>query len=61
MWLVLEKIREAGLYLKVSKCKFYKEELEFLGFIVGKDSVRMDPKNVDSITSWPMPKSVHDI
>jgi len=54
-------MREAGLYLKVSKCKFHKEEVEFLGFIVGKNGMCMDPKKVDSITSWPVPKSVHDV
>ena len=59
--LVLERMREAGLYLKASKCEFHKEEVEFLGFIVGKNGVRMDPKKVDSITSWPVPKLVHDV
>src|SRR5271154_172794 len=58
---VLERMREAGLYLKPSKCQFHAEEVEFLGFIVGKNGVAMDPGKVDSITSWPTPKSVHDI
>ena len=59
--LVLERLWEAGLYLKPSKCKFHKEEVEFLGFIVGKNGIRMDPSKVDSSISWPVPKSVHDI
>jgi len=36
---VLERLREAGLYLKPNKCEFHKEEVEFLGFIVGKNGV----------------------
>jgi Reverse transcriptase (RNA-dependent DNA polymerase) len=36
---VLERCQEAGLYLKQSKCEFHKEELKFLGFIVGKNRV----------------------
>jgi len=52
---------KVGLYLKVSKCEFHKEEVKFLGFIVGKNGVCMDPKKVDLITSWPVPKSVHNI
>jgi len=54
-------MREEGLYLKVSKCEFNKKEVEFLGFIVGKNGVRMYPKIVDSITSWLAPKSVHEV
>jgi hypothetical protein len=54
-------LREAGLYLKPSKCEFHKQEIEFLGFIVGKDGMSMDPEKVKSITSWPTPKSVHDV
>ena len=58
---VLERMREAGLYLKASKCEFHNEEVEFLGFIVGKGDVHMDPRKVNSITSWPVPKSVHNV
>jgi len=54
-------MQEAELYLKASKYEFHKEEVEFLGFIIGKNSVRMDLKKVDSITSWPVPKSVHNV
>ena len=32
---VLEKLKGAGILLKPEKYKFYKEELEFLGFIIG--------------------------
>ena len=27
----MQRLREAGLYLKQSKCEFHKEEVEFLG------------------------------
>jgi hypothetical protein len=58
---VLERLREAGLFLKPSKCQFHVQEVEFLGFIVGNDGVKMDPAKVESITSWPIPKSPHDV
>ena len=41
---VLSVLREKQLYAKASKCEFLKEEVEFLGFIVGKGGVRIDPK-----------------
>ncbi len=36
---VLEKLRIAKLLLKLEKCKFYKEELKFLGYIVGQHGI----------------------
>ena len=48
---VMDHLREADLLLKQSKCEFHKEEVEFLGFIVGRKGVCMDPARVESITS----------
>jgi hypothetical protein len=58
---VLDKLREAGLCLKPSKCQFHVQEVAFLGFIVGSEGIKMDPSKVAAITSWPQPGSVHDI
>lgn len=58
---VLERLREAGLFLKPSKCVFHVQEVEFLGFVLGVNGVRMDPKKVESVTSWPTPRSPHDV
>jgi len=33
----------------------------FLGYVVGLNGVKMDPAKVSTITTWPTPKSVHDI
>jgi hypothetical protein len=35
--------------------------VEFLGFIVGVDGVKMDPRKVKAIEEWPIPKSYHDL
>jgi hypothetical protein len=59
--MVLERLQEAGLCLKPSKCQFHVQEVTFLGFLVGPDGVKMDPAKVEAITSWPVPKSVHDV
>ena len=57
----MEKLHEAGLYLKPSKCQFYVQEVSFLGFVVGPGGVKMDPTKVSAISTWPAPKSVHDV
>src|ERR1700732_5047231 len=58
---ILERLRRFGLYANLKKCIFFAEEVEFLGFIVGRQGIRMDPTRVESITSWPQPKSIHDV
>ena len=36
---VLAKLQSADLLVNPEKCKFHKEEVEFLGFIIGQNSV----------------------
>jgi hypothetical protein len=59
--MVLERLQEAGLFLKPSKCQFHVQEVEFLGFVISGEGVKMDPAKVDAVTSWPAPKSPHDV
>ena len=35
--------------------------MEFLGFIATTEGLKMDPKKVDAIVSWKVPKTVRDI
>jgi hypothetical protein len=49
--MVLERLQEAGLCLKPSKCQFHVQEVAFLGFLVGPKGVQMDPTKVEAITS----------
>ena len=43
------------------KCKFYKKEIEFLGFIINTTGIKMDPKKIQSIEEWLTPKTVTEI
>lgn len=58
---VLKVLEDNELYLKPGKCEFEKEEVEYLGLIVGKGEVRMDPKKLKAISEWPEPKTVKEI
>jgi len=57
---VLTKLRDNDLFLKPEKCHFHKEEVEYLGVIVGKGQVKMDPVKVQGITDWPTPTNLHE-
>ena len=58
VYLVLQHFRELGLSLKLSKCKFSRSEIEFLGMIVGSGCIRMDPAKLSAIAAWPLLKTV---
>ena len=55
---VLELLRQHKLYGKLSKCDFFKEEIEFCGHVVGKYGVRTAKDKVESILSFPQPDNV---
>lgn len=59
--LVLQTLREHQLYGKFSKCDFYKEQIQYLGHIITKEGIAVDPENIRTIMEWPMPKDVVDI
>ena len=56
--LVVDLLRKHKLYAKLSKCEFEQTELQFLGFVISGDSVRMDPKKTAVVRDWPVPKDV---
>jgi RNase H-like domain found in reverse transcriptase/Reverse transcriptase (RNA-dependent DNA polymerase)/Integrase zinc binding domain/Integrase core domain/Chromo (CHRromatin Organisation MOdifier) domain/Aspartyl protease len=59
--MVLERLRDAGLQCDISKCKFHASEVTYLGLIVSRDGIKMDPKKVEAITGWKSPENVHDV
>src|SRR6185503_18641217 len=59
--LVLEILRRNQLYGNLKKCDFLKEEIEFLGHIVSKEGIQVDPKKTKTIDEWKPLKDVHDV
>lgn len=61
--LIIERLRQAELYANPKKCDFFKSEIDFLGFIVNKDGLRMDPAQVQTISEWRHhpPKTYRDV
>jgi hypothetical protein len=56
--LVLEKVQEVGLYAKLKKSEFHQSKEEFLGSIISRDGIRMDPCKVYTIVNWATPTFV---
>eukprot|EP00253_Pinus_taeda_P017918 PITA_17918 len=59
--IVLQTLREHQLYGKFSKCDFYKEQIQYLGHIITKEGIAVDPEKIKTIMEWPTPKDVADI
>jgi len=59
--LVLDKLEENDLYLKLEKYDFAKEEIEYLGVIIRRNTLRMDPKKLKGVANWTMPRNLTQI
>jgi hypothetical protein len=58
---VLQRLREHKLYAKFSKCDFWLKEVQFLGHIISKDGISMDPEKIQDVLNWSAPTSVSEI
>ena len=47
--LVFDKIKQANLRLKLEKCHFAQSEVPFLGHIISRSGLKMDPKKIANI------------
>ena len=56
--IVLEMLREKKLYAKFSKFEFWLDAVSFLGHVVSKDGVMVDPSKIEAVKSWVKPTNV---
>src|SRR5260221_651708 len=58
---VLTTLHKRRLFLKPEKCKFEQKEVEYLGLVISKDHVAMDPTKVRGVMEWPTPTKVKEV
>ena len=58
---VLCRLQKHGLYCRPDKCKFSVDSIQYLGFILLKDSLKMDSTKIQTIMDWLEPRKVKDI
>ena len=58
---VLHHLCENGLYAHLDKCCFSKDTVKYLGFVLSKDGLKMDPSKVQTIQDWPEPCKVKNV
>ena len=52
---------EHHLYAKFSRCEFWLDQVVFLGHMVSKDKIIVDPKKVEAVLHWERPKTATEI
>ncbi|CAK9834654.1 Retrovirus-related Pol polyprotein from transposon 17.6 [Anthophora retusa] len=58
---LLSRLREHGLTLQTNKCQFLRKEVTYLGHVVSADGVKPDPRNLQAVKEFPVPKSQKNI
>ncbi|KAL5542895.1 hypothetical protein UlMin_010605 [Ulmus minor] len=59
--MVLSTLSEHQLYAKFSKCEFWLDQVQFLGHVVSKDGISVDPAKIDAVSKRPAPTNVTEI
>ena len=59
--IVLSRLREHKLYAKFSKCEFWLSKVPFLGHVLSRDGISVDPSKVQEVMDWKAPTSVHEV
>lgn len=55
------RLRTAGLTLNPKKCNFAAKEVKFLGHVISKDGIQVDPNKTKVIDTFPVPKTIKEI
>ena len=58
---VLQRIQQAGLKLKPSKCHLFQKQVSFLGHVVSEAGIATDPPKIEAVVSWPPPRNVSQV
>ena len=54
-------MREHKLDDKLNKCSFFQIEVHYLGHVVSKEGIAVDPKKIRFIMEWVAPKNLEEV
>ena len=49
------------MYVKLSRCNFFHTEVHYLGHVVSKEDITIDPEKIRAIMEWVAPKNVDEV
>ena len=57
---VLGRLQAQGLAVSPEKCLWKAQEVEFLGYVIGRNGIAMSQEKVEAVLSWEEPKSLSE-
>ncbi|XP_062103880.1 uncharacterized mitochondrial protein AtMg00860-like [Humulus lupulus] len=54
---MLETLKKEQLYAKFKKCEFWLDKINFLGHVVSKSGILVDPAKVEVVKGWSQPRN----
>jgi hypothetical protein len=58
---VLGRLQKHKLAVSPEKCVWRVTEVEFLGYIIGRDGIKMSPEKVEAVLEWKSPSSLTEV
>ncbi|GJZ62178.1 putative reverse transcriptase domain-containing protein [Tanacetum coccineum] len=59
--IILELLKKERLYAKFSKCNFWLDSVQFLGHVIDRSGVHVDPAKIEAIKSWAAPTTPTEV
>ena len=59
--IVFQILREKKLYARFRKCKFWLNQVVFLGHVISKEGISVDPSKVEVVVDWARPANVSEV
>ncbi|KII68714.1 Retrovirus-related Pol polyprotein [Thelohanellus kitauei] len=58
---IFKVIRGSGMKIKPQKCSIFKPEVKYLGYLVGRDGVKVDPEKSKVVRAWKKPANEKEL
>lgn len=59
--MVFKRLQEFGLTLNISKCDFFCDQLNFLGYVINSNGIKPNPSRVKAIVEYTRPHNVKQL
>ncbi|GKB74409.1 putative reverse transcriptase domain-containing protein [Tanacetum coccineum] len=59
--IILELLKKERLYAKFSKCDFWLDSVQFIGHVIDRNGVHVDPTKIKAIKNWAAPTTPTEI
>ena len=59
--IIFERLRQAGLKLKMSKCDFFKKHIQYLGHLISDKGIHLLPEKLKSIRKMSVPTNPKEV